>query len=391
MEHNLKLKTLFVIGTRPEAIKMAPLIKSFRSSSMISHKICMTGQHVQILDGILNFFDIIPDYNLSVMTPNQMLPELTTKILLGLTNLFKTWQPDIILTHGDTTTCLAASLAAYYHKIPIAHVEAGLRTGDIYSPWPEEANRILSDRLANMHFAPTQQAKLNLLREGFAASSIFVTGNTVIDALYETLNQLDQQPELELSIKQKFAFLNAGAKIILVTAHRRESFGDGFNSICNALAKIAKRFPEVDIVYPVHLNPNVQEPVNRHLKNIKNIHLIPPLDYLPFVYLMKLSHIILTDSGGIQEEAASLRKPVLVMREKTERTEALEAGAIHLVGTNEQTILKHVTELLSNNNDYQQMSQAIHAYGDGNASKRILNIVLERFSPVALTERAHII
>lgn len=373
------INTLCVFGTRPEAIKMAPLVKKLNSNALFQNKVCVTGQHQQMLTPILELFNILPDYNLQVMTPNQDLSELTAKILEGLRVIFKQYTPDLILVHGDTTTNLAAALSAFYHRIPIAHVEAGLRTGNLSLPWPEEANRKLSDALSNFHFAPTEQAKVNLINEGASLSSIHVTGNTVIDALYEMLDKLEKQPELVSSLQQRFSFLNPSRKMILVTGHRRESFGEGFDRICKALMIVAERFPDVDIVYPVHLNPNVQEPVNRLLGHIQNIYLIPPVEYLQFVYLMKSAYLILTDSGGIQEEAPSLGKPVLVMRDTTERPEALDAGTVKLVGTEVDLIVEHVEELLVNETLYQRMSSAQNPYGDGKASLRIVQFILERF------------
>jgi len=373
------INTLCVFGTRPEAIKMAPLVKKLNSNVLFHNKVCITGQHQQMLTPILEVFNIHPDYDLQVMTPNQDLSELTAKILEGLRNVFKQYIPDLIIIHGDTTTNLAAALSAFYHRIPIAHVEAGLRTGNLSLPWPEEANRKLSDALSNFHFAPTEQAKINLINEGVSLKSIHVTGNTVIDALYDMLDKIENQPELVLSLQQKFSFLNPSRKMMLVTGHRRESFGEGFERICQALAIVAADFPDVDIVYPVHLNPNVQEPVNRLLGQIKNIYLIPPVEYLQFVYLMKSAYLILTDSGGIQEEAPALGKPVLVMRETTERPEALEAGTVKLVGTEVHLIVEHVRELLTDAVLYRRMSLAQNPYGDGNASLRIMQFISEQF------------
>ena len=371
----MSLKTLCVFGTRPEAIKMAPIIKRLGAHQLFCNKICVTGQHQSMLNSVLDLFEIVPDFNLDVMTPNQDLSHLTAKILIGLVNVFKQYQPQLVLVHGDTTTTLAASLSAYYHHIPVAHVEAGLRTGDINSPWPEEANRKLAGALAAVHFAPTALSRTNLLQEGVASEAIFVTGNTVIDALFDMNNKLEEQPELCRQLHENFPFLNQHRKIILVTGHRRESFGQGFGRICEALVQISELFPQVDIVYPVNLNPNVQQRVNPLLKDIKNIHLIPPVDYLPFIYLMKTAYLILTDSGGIQEEAAALGKPVLVMRENTERPEALDAGTAKLVGTDVEKIVKTVSELLTNSELYQQMSHAKNPYGDGMASRHIIQII----------------
>ena len=375
----MSLNTLCIFGTRPEAIKMAPIIKALEAHKYFSNKTCVTGQHQQMLSSVLDLFEIAPDFNLEVMTPNQDLSTLTAKILTGLVSVFKQYQPQLVLVHGDTTTTLAASLSAYYHHIPVAHVEAGLRTGDINSPWPEEANRKLAGALAAVHFAPTPLSRFNLLQEGVASETIFVTGNTVIDALFKMNNKIEAQPELCNKLHQSFPFLSSNRKMILVTGHRRENFGQGFGRICEALVKISQLFPSVDIVYPVHLNPNVQQKVHLLLKNIKNIHLIPPVDYLPFIYLMKMANFILTDSGGIQEEAAALGRPVLVMRESTERPEALNAGTAKLVGTNVEKIIQNVAELLSNKDLYLQMSHAKNPYGDGKAARNIIQIISQLF------------
>ena len=369
-------KTLCIFGTRPEAIKMAPVIKELKKVPHIENKVCVTGQHQQMLNSVLEHFDITPDFNLKVMTEGQSLSGLTAKILTGLDNVYKQYKPDMVLVHGDTTTTLAASLSAYYHHIPVAHIEAGLRTGDINSPWPEEINRKLTASLATLHFAPTESAKRNLLREGIPFDAIHVTGNTVIDALYEMTKKLDSDPILTQQIQQEFSYLSPQRKMILVTGHRRESFGKGFERICNALAIIARDYPDVDIVYPVHLNPNVQEQVQSVLGKIKNIHLIAPVDYLPFIYLMRSASLILTDSGGIQEEAPSLGKPVLVMRDTTERPEAIETGIVKLVGTNIEKIVGCVKELLVNEHNYQCMSYAQSPYGDGQTTGRIVEVFL---------------
>ena len=326
------------------------------------------------------FIQFWTDFNLHVMTENQDLSQLTAKLLIGLADVFKQYKPDLVLVHGDTTTTLASSLSAYYHHIRIAHVEAGLRTWNINSPWPEEANRKLTGALSSLHFAPTPLSRTNLLREGFAPETIHVTGNTVIDALQSIVDKIDSCPQLLEAMAQKFAFLNPARKIILVTGHRRENFGHGFERICEALAILAGQFPDVDIVYPVHLNPSVLKPVNELLKDISNIYLISPVDYLPFVYLMKIAYLILTDSGGIQEEAPSLGKPVLVMRDNTERPEALDAGTVLLVGTDVDKIVSQVAELLSNKQRYQQMSQAQNPYGDGKSSERIVQVILDEFT-----------
>ncbi len=372
-----KLKVLVVFGTRPEAIKMAPLIKELQSDSKISTIVCVTAQHREMLDQVLDLFHIIPDHDLNIMKTGQTLPDITSNILHGLTPILINEQPDVVLVHGDTATTFATSLAAYYQKTKVGHVEAGLRTGNIYSPWPEEANRRLTGVLTTFHFAPTSTSQSNLLKENVKPEQICITGNTVIDALLSVVDKLKHSTALQTQFKQKFDFLSEHRPIILVTGHRRENFGSGFENICRALTEIASQFPNIDIVYPVHLNPNVQEPVNRLLSSIKNIYLIPPLDYLPFVYLMHRSHIILTDSGGIQEEAPSLGKPVLVMRDTTERPEAVVAGTVKLVGTDPLTITEEIQTLLTSDTKYLSMSKAHNPYGDGKASKYIVNYLLE--------------
>ena len=372
------IKTLCVFGTRPEAIKMAPLALKLHSESRFDARVCVTGQHREMLDQVLSLFNLKPDYDLDIMKSGQDLTDVTGSILKGMRDVLTEFRPDVVLVHGDTATTLAASLAAYYQQIPVAHVEAGLRTGNLYSPWPEEANRKLTGALATVHFAPTQTSADNLKREGIAEKTIHITGNTVIDALFEIVNKLDTDEQLYKSLALKFPFLDEGKKLILVTGHRRESFGGGFERICEALAQTARQHPDVQIVYPVHLNPNVQQPVNQLLKGIANIHLIEPLDYLPFVYLMNRAEIILTDSGGIQEEAPSLGKPVLVMRDSTERPEAIAAGTVKLVGTNTITITNELNELLINPEAYEAMSRAHNPYGDGKASDRIIEL-LARF------------
>lgn len=375
----MMINTMCVFGTRPEAIKMAPLIKKLESTHGINNRICVTGQHNQMLKEVLSIFSLIPDINMNVMEPNQQLGDLTSKILSGLGPVYRDYNPDIVLVHGDTTTALAASLAAYYNQIPIMHIEAGLRTGNLYSPWPEEANRKLIGSLASLHFAPTSNAKLNLQHEGIDSEKIFVTGNTVIDALQEISAQLTQSIELQNMMEQKFSYLDSEKKIILVTGHRRENFGLAFDRISEALIEIANKYPQVDIVFPVHLNPNVKGPAYKNLDGYNNIYLIPPLDYLSFVYLMNKSYLILTDSGGIQEEAPALGKPVLLMRESTERPEAVLAGTVKLVGSNAEVILSAVEELLLNNQQYLQMSQAPNPYGDGRASERIVKEIINAY------------
>lgn len=374
------LKTLCVFGTRPEAIKMAPVAIVLGNDPSVDAKICVTGQHREMLDQVLNLFDLVPDFDLNIMKPSQDLTDVTVRILEGLRGVFAEFVPDVVLVHGDTATTFAASLAAYYHRIPVAHVEAGLRTGDIYSPWPEEGNRKLTGALANLHFAPTQTSQANLLREGVPEQNVLVTGNTVIDALMMVIDRLKTDERLREGAAKPSSFISPERRIVLVTGHRRESFGDGFERICKALAHIANTHKDVDIIYPMHLNPNVREPVNRVLKDIKNVHLIEPLDYLPFVYLMEKSYLILTDSGGIQEEAPSLGKPVLVMRDTTERPEALEAGTVKLVGTDVETMIAEVDELLNSQSAYEKMSFAHNPYGDGKASHRIVETLRQVFS-----------
>lgn len=367
----MTVKTLCVFGTRPEAIKMAPLALSLSADLRFEAKVCVTGQHRQMLDQVLELFELTPDFDLNIMKPGQDLTDITSAILLGMKQVFAEFKPDVVLVHGDTATTFATTVAAYYHQIPVAHVEAGLRTGNIYSPWPEEGNRKLTGALATIHFAPTETSRQNLLREGIT-KGIEVTGNTVIDALLKVVAKLDQDIELQERFLKQFAFLREDSRLVLVTGHRRESFGGGFERICQALADTAKAFPDVEIVYPVHLNPNVREPVNHLLAGIDNIHLIEPLDYLPFVYLMNRAYLILTDSGGIQEEAPSLGKPVLVMRDTTERPEAVEAGTVKLVGTQVEVLTSNLRKLLTDNDAYREMSFAHNPYGDGLACARIL-------------------
>ncbi|MBA4244393.1 MAG: UDP-N-acetylglucosamine 2-epimerase (non-hydrolyzing) [Pseudomonas sp.] len=366
------MKTLCVFGTRPEAIKMAPLALALQDDPRFEAKVCVTGQHRQMLDQVLDLFELAPDFDLNIMKPGQELTDVTSTILLGMREVFASFKPDVVLVHGDTATTFAASVAAYYQQIPVAHVEAGLRTGNIYSPWPEEGNRKLTGALAALHFAPTETSRGNLLKEGVSLDSIVVTGNTVIDALLQVVAKLDSDAELLKQFALRFPFLHPERKLILVTGHRRESFGGGFERICQALVDTARRFPDVEIVYPVHLNPNVREPVNRLLAGIDNVHLIEPLDYLPFVYLMNQAYLILTDSGGIQEEAPSLGKPVLVMRDTTERPEAVEAGTVKLVGTDVAAITSAIATLVTDEAAYRQMSFAHNPYGDGKACQRIL-------------------
>src|SRR3989338_1397999 len=375
------IKVLCVFGTRPEAIKMAPLSLALNNNNYFDAKVCVTGQHREMLDQVLDLFNIVPDFDLDIMRPGQDLSDVTTAILQGMKGVFSEFQPDIVLVHGDTATTFATTLAAYYHRIPVAHVEAGLRTGNLYSPWPEEANRKLTGALAAIHFAPTETSRQNLLSEGVDLAAIHVTGNTVIDALLDVVAKLDTTESLQRRFREQFAFLAENKRVILVTGHRRENFGDGFERICQALAETAKKFPDVEIVYPVHLNPNVREPVNRLLAGIDNIHLVEPLDYLPFVYLMNRAYLILTDSGGIQEEAPSLGKPVLVMRDTTERPEAVEARTVKLVGTEVDAISRNLHTLLTDNQAYQRMSFAHNPYGDGKACARIIDGLIKSFTP----------
>lgn len=365
-------KVLTVFGTRPEAIKMAPLVTALAKETSIESRVCVTAQHREMLDQVLNLFEITPEYDLDIMKPGQDLYDVTTRILLGIRDVLQSFRPDIVLVHGDTSTTFATALAAFYERIPVGHVEAGLRTGDLSSPWPEEANRKLTGAITKWHFAPTELSRNNLIKENIDPATVQITGNTVIDALHSVVSKIEQDQTLSQSLAAQFPFLEESKKLILVTGHRRESFGGGFERICEALRQVALRYPESQIVYPVHLNPNVQEPVNRLLKGVANIHLIDPQDYLPFVYLMSKSYLILTDSGGIQEEAPSLGKPVLVMRDNTERPEALDAGTVELVGTDTQTIVTAVSQLIDDDNHYQRMAQATNPYGDGKACGRIV-------------------
>ena len=376
------MKILTVFGTRPEAIKMAPLVKALAANENFDSRVVVTAQHREMLDQVLELFEIIPDFDLNLMSPGQDLYDITSKILIGLRSVFTEFKPDLVLVHGDTATTFAASLAAFYQHIPIGHVEAGLRTGNMYSPWPEEANRVLTTRLAHWHFSPTERNKKALLAENVSAESIVVTGNTVIDALQFVINKIDTVPALRQEI---LATLQAAGlhiditeqRYVLVTGHCRENFGEGFENICAALRDLALANPCIHFVYPVHLNPNVQEPVNRLLGGVDNVHLIQPLGYEAFVYLMQHSYFVLTDSGGVQEEAPGLGKPVLVMRDTTERPEAVEAGTVRLLGTSMVSIRNAVQELLDDEALYHKMSQAHNPYGDGNASKYIMDFILK--------------
>ncbi|CAG0961185.1 UDP-N-acetylglucosamine 2-epimerase (non-hydrolysing) [Anaerolineales bacterium] len=373
-----KKKILFVFGTRPEAIKMSPLIREMkRNTDNFSCVVCVTGQHREMLDQVLALFDISPTHDLDVMKPGQDLFDVTCSVLQGMKKILTYERPDLVLVHGDTTTTLAASLAAFYSRIRVGHVEAGLRTGNKNSPFPEEINRRVAGAVADIHFAPTTLARDNLLKEGTPEETIFITGNTVIDALFLALEKIHRDSSLRDSLDRQFCFLDAGRKMILVTGHRRENFGEGFERICRALAEIARLCPDTDILYPVHLNPNVKIPVNTILgvQGLSNIRLIEPVDYLPFTYLMNRSHIILTDSGGVQEEGPSLGKPVLVMRDSTERPEAVTAGTVKLVGTRQECIVEETLGLLHSPESYEKMSRAHNPYGDGKAAVRIASII----------------
>jgi len=373
-------KILIVFGTRPEAIKMAPLIKEFKKyPDMFNTKVCVTAQHREMLDQVLNLFEIKPDYDLDIMKKNQDLYDVTSNVLNGMKKVLEELKPDIVFVHGDTTTTFATSLAAYYQKIDIAHIEAGLRTGNIYSPWPEEANRKLTSCLTRYHFAPTFKSKQNLINENIDEKNVIITGNTVIDALFLILEKIRKDAKLKKKIDIMFESIGLNfedkKKIILVTGHRRENFGEGFVNICEALKTVALKNRDIDIVYPMHLNPNVREPIKRTLLGVKNIHLIEPLEYEQFVYLMSKSYIILTDSGGIQEEAPSMGKPVLVMRDTTERPEAIESGTVKLVGTDTKVIVEEVTKLLNSKDAYNSMSKAVNPYGDGQSCSKIIEFL----------------
>ena len=370
-------KVMLVFGTRPEAIKMAPLVKEFQNSPDFETVVCVTAQHREMLDQVLNLFDITPEYDLDVMKPGQDLYEVTSNILLGLKPVLAEAKPDVVLVHGDTATTMATSIAAFYQQISVGHIEAGLRTHNIYSPWPEEGNRQVTGRLATYHFAPTDESRANLLKENVDDTNVIVTGNTVIDALLSVVSKIQSDKALEqtliATIADKGYVVNKSKRLILVTGHRRENFGQGFLNICEGLKSLALEYPDVDIVYPVHLNPNVQKPVNEILSDVDNVFLIDPLDYEPFVYMMHNSHFILTDSGGIQEEAPSLGKPVLVMRDTTERPEALNAGTVKLVGTDKDKIISECKILLENEEAYKVMSKSHNPYGDGKACERIVS------------------
>lgn len=373
-------KILLVFGTRPEAIKMAPLVKEFQKyPTLFETKVCVTAQHRQMLDQVLEVFNIVPNYDLDVMAPNQDLFDITSKVLLGMRNILDEFAPDVVFVHGDTTTSLAVAIAAFYKRIKVAHVEAGLRTYNLQSPWPEEMNRQLTDRISDYYFTPTTGSEQNLQKEKVPQDKIYVTGNTVIDALLMAVNIISEDKLIENQIIKTIndkGYVFRSKKVILVTGHRRENFGDGFLNICKAIKNVATSYPDVDIVYPVHLNPNVQKPVFELLSELDNVFLISPLDYLPFVYMMQHSHLILTDSGGVQEEAPSLGKPVLVMRDTTERPEAVTAGTVKLVGTNAQVIEENIHLLLENEHLYKEMSIANNPYGDGASCDRIVKVFI---------------
>ena len=383
-------KIMLVFGTRPEAIKMAPLVKEFQKHpESFQTIVCVTGQHREMLDQVLQIFDIRPDYDLNIMRQGQDLYDVTSRVLLGMRNVLKEVKPDVVLVHGDTTTSTAAALAAFYQQISVGHVEAGLRTHNIYSPWPEEMNRLITSRIATYHFSPTPLSRQNLLNEGVNEQSIVVTGNTVIDALYIVVDKIKKDTALKIELKNilynagyDVQRLENGKKLVLITGHRRENFGDGFISMCTAIKDLTKKYPEVDFVYPMHLNPNVRKPIHEvfgnDLSGFGNMFFIEPLEYLSFVYLMEKSTLVLTDSGGIQEEAPGLGKPVLVMRDTTERPEALEAGTVKLVGTNYNKIILEVSALLDNQDDYEMMSNAVNPYGDGYSCSRILKLLIKK-------------
>lgn len=385
----MRKKVMLVFGTRPEAIKMAPLVKYLQNQpDKFETIVTVTGQHREMLDQVLNLFGIIPDFDLNIMKPGQDLTDVTAKVLIGLRDIFSNTRPDIVLVHGDTTTSTAAALAAFYQQISVGHVEAGLRTHNIMSPWPEEMNRQITGRIASLNFAPTPLSRDNLLKENVYDDKITITGNTVIDALHWVVGQIKNKPELAVKLAEEIkakgydvSRLDNGRRLVLITGHRRENFGEGFISICNAIKELSERFRDVDFVYPMHLNPNVRRPIHavfgEDLKGLNNLFFIEPLDYLPFVFLMEKSTIVLTDSGGIQEEAPGLGKPVLVMRDTTERPEALDAGTVKLVGTSKTYIINEVSKLINDVSEYSKMSHAVNPYGDGKACERIANFILK--------------
>ena len=375
----MSIKVLSVFGTRPEAIKMAPVVRALQADPRIHSTVCVTAQHRGMLDQVLEFFEIRPEYDLDLMKAGQTLADVTARVVTGVLPIVEEVSPDIVLVHGDTNTTMSASLASYYSKVAVGHVEAGLRTGNPYSPWPEEMNRKVTGAIAHLHFAPTEESRANLMREGVPEDKIVVTGNTVIDALLLTRERVLGDQVRLASLSERFSFLASERRLVLVTGHRRENFGAGFEAVCDALSRIADR-EDVDILYPVHLNPNVKEPVERLLGAHPNVHLIEPVDYPTFVYLMDRSSIILTDSGGVQEEAPSLGKPVLVMRDTTERPEAVRAGTVRLVGTDADLIVREAIALLDDATIYETMSKAHNPYGDGNASPRILERIVREYA-----------
>lgn len=378
-------KVLLVFGTRPEAIKMAPLVHEFKKHPcQFDTQVCVTGQHREMLDQVLDLFQIVPDYDLNIMRPNQDLYDVTSRVLLGMRDVLKATRPDVVFVHGDTTTSMAAALAAFYQQIPVAHVEAGLRTGNIYSPWPEEMNRSITGRIAAFNFAPTLCSKQNLMKEDVSEDTIKITGNTVIDALHWVVNKIASDGQLQAVVQQEIKALGYDTsrceerRLVLITGHRRENFGEGFLNICHAIAFLAEKYPEVDFVYPMHLNPNVRKPVLEILgKGLSNVFLIEPLQYLQFVFLMEKSYLVLTDSGGVQEEAPGLGKPVLVMRDTTERPEAVDAGTVMLVGADRERIENGVSTLLDDRAVYEKMSKAVNPYGDGLACQRIVSCFID--------------
>ena len=377
------MKVLVVFGTRPEAIKMAPLVKALQSDTFFDARLAVTAQHREMLDQVLALFSLQPEYDLDVMRPGQDLYDVTSKVLLGLRDVLTDFRPDLVLVHGDTATTFAGTLAAFYQQIPVGHVEAGLRTGNLYSPWPEEANRQLTGRLARWHFAPTERNQNALLAEGVSSDDVLVTGNTVIDALQWVVQKVEETPALQSEIHNALSVAGlevdlTGQRYVLITGHRRENFGNGFENICQALKALAETNPDVHFVYPVHLNPNVQGPVKRLLDGLANVHLIEPLGYEPFVYLMQNAYLVLTDSGGVQEEAPGLGKPVLVMRDTTERPEAVDAGTVRLVGTESSVIRDAVQQLLDDQSVYERMSLAHNPYGDGKACSRIVEFLKQQ-------------
>lgn len=378
-------KVLLVFGTRPEAIKMAPLVHEFKKHpDQFDTQVCVTGQHREMLDQVLDLFQIVPDFDLNIMRPNQDLYDVTSRVLLGMRDVLKVAHPDLVFVHGDTTTSMAAAMAAFYQQIPVAHVEAGLRTGNIYSPWPEEMNRSITGRIAAYNFAPTLCSRQNLMKENVSENTIVVTGNTVIDALHWVVNKMSSDKQLQSVLHEEIELMGydvtrcEGRRLVLITGHRRENFGEGFLNICHAIASLAEKYPDVDFVYPMHLNPNVRKPVMEILGNdLANVFLIEPLQYLQFVFLMEKSYMVLTDSGGVQEEAPGLGKPVLVMRDTTERPEAVDAGTVMLVGADRERIENGVSTLLDNHAIYDKMSKAVNPYGDGLACRRIVDFMMK--------------